>query len=329
MKKVQIRKRGKKIMQIIGILFAVVVVIQVGILLIGFVVHPVLSKGELENIDVYGQMVDVDGRQMHVYSLGDGEETVVLLPGFGVALPSADFGPLMRELSAKYTVVTVEYFGVGFSDQTDTPRTNANYVEETRAALAGAGFAPPYILMPHSASGIYSEYYAHHYPDEITAIIMLDTTSTADIPKAPPAIIYSLARLQGRAGVNRVNTRLLRETKLLANGYTENEISDHRIYSYHVINDTMIDQMRRLGDTISEVHTLDFPDSVPVLKLISTETVRNMAKQNKDDGMGYQHEHLQRLGSQATYEVLDASHLMYQTRAREIAEISADFIDSL
>jgi pimeloyl-ACP methyl ester carboxylesterase len=64
---------------------------------------------------------------MHVYALGDGGKTIVLLPGFGVSLPSADFGPLMRELSKEYTVVCVEYFGIGFSDRTDTPRTNENY----------------------------------------------------------------------------------------------------------------------------------------------------------------------------------------------------------
>jgi len=322
-------KRGKKMVQIIGFLFAALVVFQIAVLLIGFVVHPILSRGELEGIDVYGQMVDVHGKQMHVYSMGNGEETVVLLPGFGIPLPSADFGPLMRELSTKYTVVTVEYFGVGFSDQTDTPRTNENYTEETRQALAKAGFAPPYILMPHSASGIYTEYYANRYPDEIKGIIMLDTTSTAEIPKAPPSFIYSLAKLQGRSGVNRLNVKLLKETKLVANGYTDKEISDHRIYSYHSINDTMVNQMSLLGDNIAEVNNLEFPESIPVLKLISTQSIKNMAKKNKDDGMGYQRNHLKRLGDQATYEVLDASHLLYQTKAREIAEISSWFIDSI
>lgn len=323
------KKRGKKVMQVIGILFAGLIAIQVAVIVIGLFVHPILSKGELEGISVYGEMVDVDGKKMHVYSLGELGETVVLLPGFGIPLPSADFGPLMRELSTKHTVVTVEFFGVGFSDQTEAPRTNANYIEETRTALKAAGFAPPYILMPHSASGIYAEYYANRYPEEIKGIIMLDTTSTADVPKAPPAFIYSLARLQGRTGVNRINARIIKETKLAANGYTEKEISDHRIFSYHSLHDTLIDQMRRLGENIEEVKTLPFPDSVPVLKLIASESIKHMAKADKDDGMGYQHAHLQRLGSQTTYEVLDASHLMYQTKAREIAELSTYFIDNL
>jgi len=104
--------------------------------------------------------VDVYDGQMHVYSMGNGEKTIVLFPGMGIGLPSADFGPLMRKLSEKYTVVTVEYFGVGFSSETSKPRTSENYVDEIRIALNQAGFEAPYVLMPHSISSVYSEYYA-------------------------------------------------------------------------------------------------------------------------------------------------------------------------
>lgn len=146
---------------------------------IGFVINKLFFSNELEAVSPYGQIIEVNGQKMHIYSMGSGGKTIVLLPGFGVSLPSADFGPLMRELSKKYTVVCIEYFGVGFSGKTDTPRINENFTEEIRTALSLAGFKAPYVLMPHSSSGIYSEYYAAKYPNEVSAIIMLDTTSTA------------------------------------------------------------------------------------------------------------------------------------------------------
>lgn len=34
---------------------------------------------------------------------------------------------------------------------------NENYMEEIRTALSMAGMKPPYVLMPHSVSGVYSE----------------------------------------------------------------------------------------------------------------------------------------------------------------------------
>ncbi|MCD8509777.1 MAG: alpha/beta hydrolase [Bacillus sp. (in: Bacteria)] len=263
---------------------------------------------------------------MHVYSKGDGEETIVLLPGLGVALPSADFGPLMRKLSEDYTVVTVEYFGVGFSDQIDTPRTNENYMNELRTALNKAGFMPPYILMPHSASGIYSEYYAITYPEEVTSIIMLDTTSTAYITEdLPPDFIHSLTKFQQAVGNPRILASLLPDTKLLENGYTEEEIDDYKLYSYHTVNDTMINQAKVLMENVKEVNGLPFPEEIPVLKLIAQETVEAMAEQDKDDGMGYQRDHLNRLGKNVSYQVLDATHFLYQTEIDEIVTLTNEF----
>lgn len=131
MTKVKI-KRGKKVMMILGIIVAVIAVFM----LIGGILHGTYFKGKFEQIKPYGQLVDVDDGQMHIYSMGNGEKIIVLLPGMGVPLPSADFGPLMRKLSEKYTVVCVEYFGVGFSSETSKPRTCDNYVEETKLLSA-------------------------------------------------------------------------------------------------------------------------------------------------------------------------------------------------
>jgi pimeloyl-ACP methyl ester carboxylesterase len=259
-------------------------------------------------------MVEVNGRRMHVYSMGKGGRTIVLLPGFGVALPSADFGPLMRELSKEYTVVCIEYFGLGFSDQTDAPRTNENYVEEIRAALSGAGFKAPYVLMPHSASGVYSEYYAAAYPKEVSAIVMLDTTSTAIAATGnPPKFLYAIARLQQACGLTRLNGWIIPPAQKLKNGYTEGEIKDYRLFGFHVLNDTMIDQSFRMLDNINEVREMPFPRGIPVLKLISSQS-------EKKAGAAYQAGHLARLGAKAESRIVDCSHFIYQTNVADILD---------
>jgi len=43
-----------------------------------------------------GQLVEVDGKNMHVYTKGDGENTIVLLSGLGTAAPVLDFEPLSK-----------------------------------------------------------------------------------------------------------------------------------------------------------------------------------------------------------------------------------------
>lgn len=323
MKKEKTKKWGKRILSSVLILF----VFYISVSVIALAINTVLSRGELDHILPYGKMVDVGENKMHVYSMGNGQETIILLPGLGVALPSADFGPLMRELSKYHTVVIVEYFGIGFSDLIDTPRTNQNYVYEVRAALDKAGFKPPYVLMPHSASGIYSEYYAAVYPDEVSSIIMLDTTSTALISEdTQPGCIYSLTKLAQAVGNTRLAAVLITDTKLIENGYTEDEIEHYRLFSFHAVNNTMINQAKMITNNVKEVSDLPFPEDIPVLKLIAQETIEIMAKQDKDDGIGYQNGHLSRLGNNVSFKVLDATHLLYQTKITEIVMLTNEFL---
>lgn len=70
----------------------------------------------------------------------------------------------------------MEPFGYGWSDLSTKERTVENIVEELRTALQKSNIKGPYILMPHSLSGIYSMYYADKYPSEVKAVIGIDTT---------------------------------------------------------------------------------------------------------------------------------------------------------
>jgi pimeloyl-ACP methyl ester carboxylesterase len=199
------------------IILGLIIVVIAVLMLFGGILHATYFKGRLEQIKPYGQLVDVEDGQMHVYSMGNGEKTIVLLPGMGVGLPSADFAPLMRKLSEKYTVVTVEYFGVGFSSETSKPRTTENYVEEIRAALNQAGFKLPYVLMPHSISSVYSEYYAAKYPNEVEGIVSLDGTTTAYYDKMPGIVKYVLpiAKIQQAIGTTSLIAPLVVNKKRL------------------------------------------------------------------------------------------------------------------
>ncbi len=312
-------KRGKKIMTVFAIILGIIVCLNI----IGFAINKIFFSNELEAISPYGQMIEVNEKKMHVYSLGDGEKTIVLLPGFGVSLPSADFGPLMRELSKEYTVVCIEYFGIGFSDQADTPRTNENYTEEIRTALSLAGFKAPYVLMPHSASGIYSEYYAAKYPDEVSAIIMLDTTSTGKTGTGnPPKFIYGIAKLQQACGLTHITCGLMPPSQKAENGYTEKEISDYKLFTYHVLNNTMIDQSYSMLDNINEVNAIAFPEEIPVLKLISSQS-------EKRAGAEYQTNHLNRLGAKAESKIIDCSHFIYQTNVTDICDATSTFLEKM
>ena len=283
---------------------SIIVSIILGINLISFIVNKRLSRKELEEIQPFGKLVKVNGRKMHVHSMGNGEKTIVILPGLGTPLPSVDFAPLMRDLSKEYTVVCVEFFGYGFSDQSDTPRTNENYTEEIRLALTEAGFKPPYLLMPYSASGIYCEYYATKYPGEVEGLILLDTTSSAEREASTPGFVIKITKFQRAIGISRfINPLILPKATGIteSNGYTKEEVKEILKFTNHVGNDTTDNQLMEHSATILEVMEMEFPKSVPVLMLSADGYTKGKWKT-------YREAHLKRLGEHAKVKVIDGSN---------------------
>lgn len=121
-----------------------------------------------------GRMIDVKGKKMSVYSEGNGELTLVFMAGSGVSSPILEYRSLYKHFSDKYRIAVVEKFGYGFSDNTDEERTVENMVDESREALKKADIMPPYVLVPHSYSGIEAIYWANTYTNEVKAILGLD-----------------------------------------------------------------------------------------------------------------------------------------------------------
>lgn len=121
-----------------------------------------------------GNMVEVNGANIHVYSEGQGNKTLIFMSGGGTCSPLLDFKSLYSKLSSDYKTVVVEKSGYGFSDITSSSRDIDTILHETREALIKANIKGPYILVPHSMSGIEAIYWAQKYPTEVEGIIGLD-----------------------------------------------------------------------------------------------------------------------------------------------------------
>ena len=96
------------------------------------------------------------------------------MSGSGTCSPILDFKSLYSLLSNEYKIAVVEKFGYGFSDVVDKNRDIDTILSETRMALDKSGIEPPYVLCPHSMSGLEALYWAQKYPEEVEAIVGLD-----------------------------------------------------------------------------------------------------------------------------------------------------------
>ena len=288
-------------------------------------------KTKKDSIKPYGQLVEVGDGTMHVYSMGHSEKKIVLLAGLGVPLPSASFSPLMRALSQKYTVICVEYFGVGFSSETSAPRTSENYVREIRTALDQAGYPPPYVLMPHSISSVYSEHYAAQYPEEVEGIICLDGSSTAfydPVPKIIKHLLKIVSVVQVLGIIPIIGYLTTNKEKLRTLGFTPKEGHDVIIFSGFSMNKTVIEQMVESSEHVKQVMDVPFPESVPYLKIISKETWETPIKQLKMTPQDYQYQHLARIGAHAKHEILEGDHFLFTNNAEGIAALTDRFLSN-
>jgi len=108
---------------------------------------------------------------------------------------------VLPEISKNTTTFVYNRPGYGKSESASTPRDGAHIVDELRSLLRSKGLNPPYVLVGHSLGGLYMQLFARRFPNEVNALILVDSTHPAQFkgngsPKNWPAwfrLIYSAA----------------------------------------------------------------------------------------------------------------------------------------
>jgi len=136
-----------------------------------------------------GKLIDFNGKKINIYSEGQDGETFVFMAGSAVAAPMYELKSLYRHFSKENKIAVVERAGYGYSDVFNDDRDIDVIVEQTREALIKSGNKPPYILVPHSISGIEAIYWAQKYPKEVKAIVALDIGLPSQYIKHPVGFV--------------------------------------------------------------------------------------------------------------------------------------------
>jgi pimeloyl-ACP methyl ester carboxylesterase len=106
---------------------------------------------------------------------GHGPRTVILESGLGDTL---DVWKVVQPLIASGCARTVSYNRAGYlgSDNSNAPRDSQTIVAELRAELKRQSIKPPYVLVGHSLGGLYMQYFARNYPQEVAGLLLVDST---------------------------------------------------------------------------------------------------------------------------------------------------------
>ena len=256
----------RKIMKITAVVIAAALIL----LLIVSINHQIHLKKEANLRSPLGQMVEVDGHNMSVYVEGAGDATLVFMSGGGTCSPILDFKSLYSLLSDTYQIVVVEKFGYGFSDVVDKSRDIDSILEDTRTALAAAGLHAPYVLCPHSMSGLEALYWTQKYPDEVSAIIGLDMavpeyydSMNINIP------IMHIASWAANIGVTRFIPGISESDAVTYGTLSDNEKEIYKAIFYsRTATVTMINEVEQVKKNAEKVNGLGVPQ-LPMLLFIS------------------------------------------------------------
>ena len=119
--------------------------------------------------------VPADSLHHRIKLEGRGARTVILESGLGDTL---DVWKRVQPLIAARCARTFAYNRAGYlgSDNSNAPRDSATIVGELRAELKRRNINPPYVLVGHSLGGLYMQYFARNFPQEVAGLVLVDST---------------------------------------------------------------------------------------------------------------------------------------------------------
>ena len=174
-----------------------------------------------------GELVTINGHKIHIYIQGKKHApAIVFMSGHCTVAPVYDFKVLYEKLLHDFRVIVIEKYGYGYSDICESPCDIDTLVSIQRQALAIVQETGPYILAPHSMSGLEAIRWKQKFPDEVCAIVGIDMATPLSFSVWSEEDIKKTVRLM----------RVLRRLKLasvLASvstlSLTADEIKQHKL----------------------------------------------------------------------------------------------------
>lgn len=318
-----------KVFKTIGVILIIILAVAL-VAVFGLMInHNHQLKKEAKDYPPPGNVVEVNNKKMHVYAEGEGELTLVFMAGHGTSNPTIDFKPIWMRMKDEYRIAVVEKSGYGWSDASNSSRDIDTILEETRKALELSGEKAPYVLFPHSMSGLEAIFWAQKYPDEVKAIIGLDpcTPESIDIlPKAQKIQLYSMY-LISRMGLSRFmpesdveeNFPLMKSSDLTE----EDKLQYMAVFFKSSVTRDMLREIKFLEENAQTVNNEETPFDIPMYFFISGDQ-ESIAPGWGEALTGYL-SHI----STGKYQKLEASHYVHHEKADIIAIEVKEFLKQI
>jgi len=115
-----------------------------------------------------------DGRALDFHCLGHGAPTVILEAGFGAGAEA--WGAVQPLIAPVTRVCAYSRAGYGLSDPGPMPRDGEAIARDLDFGLRAARIGGPYVLVGHSAGGLYARLFAARRRRDVAGLVFVDTS---------------------------------------------------------------------------------------------------------------------------------------------------------
>ena len=159
----------------IGKIFLGLFLLLVILVAIGLIREAILRNKYHAEYPAPGEMVTVDGHDLHLNCVGEGSPTVVFeadLDQYG----SLSWMPVQAEIGKYTRACSYDRAGIMWSEPGPRPRDGETIVAELKAVLETAGEQGPYLLVGHAFGGAYIRIFAGQNLDEVCGMVLVESS---------------------------------------------------------------------------------------------------------------------------------------------------------
>lgn len=322
----------RKIIKVLIKLSVLFIILMVLVTASIFTYHNYLLKKESALIKNAGALVDFNSKKINVYIEGRGEDTYVFMPGSGVAAPVYEMKGLYSKFSTENKIAVINRAGYGLSDVFNDNRDIDTILEQTRSALIQSGNTPPYILVPHSLSGLEAIYWAQKYPNEVKGIIAVDIGLPQQYVNHKMSLVDSLTvrgmNLLSKVGIHRLFPSLTFNPEVIKQSFlTEHEKEVFKAISYkQFFNNNMEQELLQVYENGKKSVDLPIPTETPILFLDAIAEENKNSKYTKQKNKDYEEFAEQLLISDVL--TIEGKHSVYLYSPDKIYNLAKDFINN-
>lgn len=113
-----------------------------------------------------------DGRKMHLFCIGQGSPTVILVPGLGNW--SLSWSKVHPQIAHVTRACSWDPAGWGYSDPSPHPQDADHMQRDLKATLAAARIREPYVLVGHSLGSFETRLFKYRNPRQVVGMVLIE-----------------------------------------------------------------------------------------------------------------------------------------------------------